>query len=158
MSETLTQRLTDDMKAAMRSNDNVRRDVLRYLRSAVKNEEIEMKHPATDDEVVDVIQRQIKQRRDSIQAYQEGGRADLAETEQKELEILEEYLPDDQKPLDEDALVELVKEKADELDVSGPADMKVLMPALIDATSGRADNRLLSRLAADELKKRASSG
>lgn len=140
----------------MRAGDTRRRDVIRYLQAAMKNRQIEVQHELHDDEVLEVIQNQIKQRRDSIEAYRSGGREDLAADEAAELEILEGYLPSDQKPLTEDELRNIVAAKADELDVSGPADMRVLMPALIAETEGRADNRLVSRLATAELQRRAS--
>jgi len=142
----------------MKRGDTVRRDTIRMLRSALKNHEIELRHPLQDDDETDVIQAQIKQRRDSIEAFDKAGRTDLADKERRELDIILNYLPDDLRPLDEAELVRIVAEKADELDLNSPGDMRTLMPALIEATSGRADNRLLSTLASAELRKRASAG
>lgn len=157
MDQGAAERLTEDLRSAMRAGDTTRRDVIRYLRAAIKNREIDMRRELDEDEIVEVIQTQIKQRRDSIDAYRSGGRDDLADTEAVELVILEEYLPADQKPLSEDELRRIVASKAEELGLAGPADMRVLMPALIDETQGRADNRLLSQLASAELQRRASS-
>lgn len=94
--ESLFERVQGDMKAAMRSGDTIRRDVLRFLVSALKNEALEKRKPLTellDDEVVAVLRRSVKQRKDSIEQYRSGGREDLAEKEWKEKEILEVYLP-----------------------------------------------------------------
>ena len=156
MSAGLAERLADDLKTAMRSGDTLRRDVIRYVRSAVKNREIDVHRPLTEDESIDVIQAQIKQRRDSIDAFEKAGRTDLVEKESSELAVIMDYLPDHLKPLDEPELRELVERKVEELGLSGPSDMRQLMPALIEETQGRADNRLLSRLATEELQKRSS--
>ncbi|CAN5737358.1 GatB/YqeY domain-containing protein [soil metagenome] len=156
MSISMSERLVDDLKRAMKEGDTARRDVIRLLRSAVKNQEIEVGHPLDDQELVDVVQAQIKQRRDSIDAYSKAGRTDLSDKEQQELDILLDYLPAELKPLDEDELNDIVVAKIDELGLNSPADTRILMPALIEATSGRADNRLLTTLASDELRKRAA--
>jgi uncharacterized protein YqeY len=151
MTTTIADRLTDDLKHAMRTGDTQRRDVIRFLRSALKNAEIEKRSALVDADVVEVIQAQIKQRRDSIDAFEQAGRQDLAARESAELAVLEEYLPADQKPLDETELHSIVSETIAELGLSGPGDMRVLMPALIERTAGRADNRLLSKIASTEL-------
>lgn len=155
MAQDIKQRLSEDLKGAMRSGDAQRRNVIRYLQSAIHNHEIEIGGVASEDDVLEVIQSQIKQRRDSIDAYEKGGREDLAEQERQELAILEEYLPSDLAPLSDDELRELVATTADELGVSQPADMRTLMPALIERSGGRADNRKLSQLANEELRRRA---
>ena len=149
-------RLVEDLKTAMRAGDSERRDVIRLVRSALKNREIEIGQPLDDDDEIEVIQAQIKQRRDSIDAFESAGRDDLAVTERRELEILLDYLPAEHKPLDTADLEALVDEKIVELDLTGPADMRLLMPALIQATAGRADNRELSTLASTALRNRAA--
>lgn len=151
----LADRLANDLKSAMKSGDTLRRDVIRYLRSSVKNQEIELRRPLTGDESIAVVQAQIKQRRDSIDAFEKAGRSDLADKETAELAVLMEYLPAELRPLDESQLRDVVARKVDELGLSGPSDMRMLMPALIQATEGRADNRLLSRLATEELQRRS---
>ncbi|MEZ4523711.1 MAG: GatB/YqeY domain-containing protein [Thermomicrobiales bacterium] len=155
MTAEISQRLEADLKEAMKSGNAERRSAIRLLRSAFKYREIELGHPLSDDEAVDVIQDEIKQRRDSIDAYSKAGRTDLSFKEQVELDILLDYLPEDQKPLDEELLKQIVEQKAEELDLNQPGDMRVFMPALIEATGGRADNRLLSTLASAELRRRA---
>jgi uncharacterized protein len=154
---SITERIVNDLKTAMKQGENDKRDVIRLLRAAFKNREIELRHGLDDDEAIEVILAQIKQRRDSIDAYDNAGRSDLADRERLELRILLEYLPNELKPIDEAELEQIVVAKVQELKLDGPSDMRTLMPALIEATEGRADNRLLSTLAAAELRKRASS-
>lgn len=137
----------------MRSGDNRRRDVIRYLRAAITNAAIEKRRDLDDAEVENVIRAQVKQRRDSIDLFRQGGREELAIEEEEQIAILLEYLP---AQLSHDDLVELVRQKADELNVSTPKDMSRLMPALVEAVAGRAEGRTLSQLAKDELARRAT--
>lgn len=153
MATTIAERLNEDLKEAMRTGDTHRRDVIRYLRSALHNYEIEKRAPLDESDAVEVIQAQIKQRRDSIEAYEQAGRTDLADRERAELKLLEEYLPADLKPMDEEEMRQLVVETIRELNLSGPGDMRLLMPALIEKAAGRADNRVLSKIASTELQR-----
>jgi uncharacterized protein YqeY len=139
----------------MKAGDTHRRDVIRLLRSAMKYQEIEVRRPLEDADSIEVIQAQIKQRRDSIDAFEQGGRTDLADKEKAELTVLEEYLPAELRPMDADVLQSIVEETIRELGLSSPADMRVLMPALIQKTAGRADNRLLSKMATAKLQEGA---
>ena len=152
LTQSLAERLVTDMKTAMRSGDTERRDVIRFLRSTLGNKEIELRRPLSDDEVISVIQTQIKQSSDAAEIFRQGNREDLASEREREIVILQEYLPEQ---LDEDALTEIVRRTAEDLGVSGPGDMGKLMPRLIEATRGRADGRTLSRLAREELARRS---
>jgi uncharacterized protein YqeY len=143
------------MKAAMRSGDNRRRDVIRYLRAALTNASIEKRGDLEDAEVENIIRTQVKQRRDSIEMFRSGGRDELAEEEEAQIAILLEYLP---QQLSHEELVELVRRTADELNVSTARDMSRLMPALVEAAAGRAEGRTLSQLAKDELARRSAAG
>lgn len=136
----------------MRSGDATRRDALRMLRSAIRNKEIDLRRAATDDEVQAVVLSQIKQRREAVELYRKGGREDLAVKEETEIEAMIGYAPEQ---LSESDLRQLVADKAQELNVSGPRDMGRLMPVLMRATAGRADGGTLSRLASEELRRRA---
>lgn len=157
MAALISERLVEDLKTAMKSGDSDRRDVVRLLRSALKNHQIELRHELDNEEEIEVVQAQIKQRRDSIEAYDSAGRDDLASKERRELDILLDYLPAELKPIDESELERIVAAKVDELGLSSPGDMRTLMPALIEETGGRADNRVLSQLATAELRKRAQA-
>lgn len=151
---TLAEQLAADMKAAMVAGDVRRRDVIRFLRAAITNSQIEKRRDLTDDEILAVIRNQIKQRRDSIELFRKGGRDDLATEEEAQIAVLQAYLP---AQLDEAELVEIVRRVAEEVDARSPRDMGRLMPALMAATGGRAEGRTLSRLAKDELERRSAS-
>ena len=142
------------MKTAMRQGDTERRDVIRFLRSSLGNEEIAVRRPLTDSDVIAVIQTQIKQRVDAAELFRKGHRDDLAEQEERQATILREYLP---AQLSNDELSEIVRSTAAELDVSGPSDMGKLMPRVIERTAGRADGRMLSQMAREELERRAAA-
>ncbi len=150
---SLIERLNEDMKAAMRSGDNRRRDVIRYLRSAINNAAIEKREDLTDDEIEGVIRTQVKQRRDSIELFRKGDRDELADEEEAQIAVLLDYLP---AQLSHEELVELVRKTADDLQVSTPKDMSRLMPALVAAAAGRADGRTLSQLAKEEVERRSA--
>jgi uncharacterized protein YqeY len=149
----LAEQLANDLKDAMRAGETRRRDVIRYLRAAVKNASIEHRRELTDDEILGLVRYQIKQRRDSIDLFRKGNRADLADEEQAQVALLESYLPTQ---LDDAELLGIVQRIAAELDVSGPRDMSKLMPALLTATGGRADGRRLSEAARAELARRSA--
>lgn len=150
---SLAQRLDEDMKSAMRAGDNRRRDVIRYLRAAVTNASIEKRRDLDDAEVEQVIRTQVKQRRDSIDMFRQGGREELADEEEAQVAILLEYLP---AQLSHEELVALVRKTADALNVSNAKDMSRLMPALVEAAGGQAEGRTLSQLAREELARRAA--
>lgn len=150
---SLADRLDRDLKEAMRAGDNRRRDVIRFLRAAITNASFEKRADLTDDEILDVIRYQIKQRRDSIDLFRAGGRDELAAEEEAQIAVLQPYLP---AQLDHDELVEIVQRVARELGARSPRDMARLMPAVLAETDGRAEGRVLSELARQELARRSS--
>lgn len=137
MSE-LAARLLEDLQAATRASDTTRRDVLRYLRAEIRNLEIERGRPLRDEEIVGVIQRQIKQRRDAIEQFARGNRQDLVEAETRQIEVLQEYLPP---ALSREELVAMARELAQEQGAAGPKDMGRLMPILRERVGARAEGR-----------------
>lgn len=149
---SLADQLVSDLRSAMVSGDTRRRDVIRFLRAAITNAQIEKRRDLTDEEIQDVIRGQVKQRRDAIDMFRKGGRDDLADSETEQITILQEYLP---QQLGEDEVKRIVQRVADELDAQGPRDMSRLMPELMKATAGRVEGRTLSALARAELERRA---
>lgn len=140
---SLTNRLNDDMKQAMKNQDKFRLSVIRMVRSSIKNSEIELRRPLEDDEVLDVLTREIKQRRDSLQEFEKANRSDLADNLKAEIIILTEYLPEQ---LTEEELKEIVQHTIQELGASSKADMGKLMGALMPKIKGRADGKLVNQL------------
>jgi uncharacterized protein YqeY len=142
---TLSQRIDSDLKEAMRAKDAIRLGVLRMLKSALKYGAIEK--PGTEGELndadaVQVIRKQAKQRQDSIDSFEKGGRAELAEKEKAELAILNSYLPQQLGP---EQLAALVRETIAETGATSKAQMGAVMKALQPKVAGRADGKTLSQ-------------
>jgi hypothetical protein len=131
------------MRAAMKAGDAVRVSTLRMAMAAAHNRQIELGHELTDAEVVEVLDRQVKQRRESIELYRQGGRPELADAEEAEMAILREYLPE---PLTDVELERLAREAVASTGAKGPADMGRVMGALVPQTKGRADGKAVSDL------------
>ena len=138
---TMKTRLDDDLKQAMRDRDAPRRDVIRLLRSAIRNEEIRVQKDLDDDAVIQVLSRQAQQRRDSIEAFTQGNREDLADKERAELEIIMGYMP---QQLSRDEIEELVARTVAEVGASGPGDMGKVMSVIMPQVRGRAEGREVS--------------
>ncbi|GLG00304.1 hypothetical protein Alches_03430 [Alicyclobacillus hesperidum subsp. aegles] len=139
----LLDRLNDDLKQAMKEKQKVRLSVIRMVKSAVKNREIELGHPLSEDDVIGVIQKEVKQRKDSLQAFQDANRTDLAETAEEEIAILESYLPE---PFTEDELRALASEVVERVGASSKSDMGKVMAELMPLVRGRADGRLVQQV------------
>lgn len=139
----LKERLDQDMKQAMRDKAQLKLDTIRMLKSAIKYREIELMKPLDDAGVVAVVGTEIKRRRDSVEQYRAGNRQDLADKEQKELEFLQAYLP---QQLGEDELRAKVDEVVKRVGAQGPKDMGAVMKALVPEVQGRADGKVVSEL------------
>jgi uncharacterized protein len=145
----LTDKLAADLKAAMLAKDAMRMSTLRMLKSAIEYFKIEKKQEnVIDADVTAVIKKQIKQRQDSIEGFEKGGRADLADKEKAELAILKSYLPEE---LSQAQLEEIVKAAIAEVGATTKADMGKVMKAVQAKAAGRADNRLVSQLVSAQL-------
>lgn|SRR5690606_16667332 len=139
---SLKARIGDDMKAAMRAKDAERLKAIRLLLAAIKQREIDERAELGDVEVVGVIDRMLKQRRESIAQFEKAGRQDLANAEQAEIEVLQAYMP---RPLDETEIEQLIDEAIAAANASGPKDMGAVMTALRPRLAGRADMGLVSQ-------------
>ena len=142
---TLPERIDSDLKDAMRAKDAARLGVLRMLKSALKYSAIEKagaEGQLDDAEAAQVIRKQVKQRQDSIEQFEKGGRPELAAKEKEELAILNSYLP---KGLEADELAALVRETIAEVGATSKAQMGAVMKALQAKVAGRADGKTLSQ-------------
>ena len=149
---TLQEQLREDLKQAMRSGETKKRDVIRFLESAVKNVAIDKRKAVielTDEEVMDVIRRSVKQRTDSIAQYEAGGRADLVASEQEELVILQAYLP---QSLDESVVRGLVAQALAESGITEMKDFGKAMGAAMKLVAGRAEGDVVKHLLEEALK------
>lgn len=138
---TLRERLSEDLKQAMRDRKVDLRDTIRFLLAAVKNAEIDKRQSLTEEEELAVLRSQAKQRRDAIEQFRAGGRDDLADKEASQLEILERYLP--QQMTDEE-LDAFVRQGITELGAESPKDMGRVMGLLSKRSDGRVDGTRLS--------------
>jgi len=136
---TLKDRITEDMKDAMRAKAASRLSTIRLLLAAIKQREVDERKTLTDADVVAVIDRMVKQRKDSIEQFDAGNRPDLANAERAELAILETYLPQRMSDAEIDAAVETAIAGARAAGASGPALMGKVMAALKPQLAGRAD-------------------
>jgi len=145
----LQETIASDMKDAMRAKDAARLSTLRMLKSAVEYYKIEKKQEKlTDADVVAVIKKQVKQRQDSIEGFEKGGRTDLVEKEKAELVVLKSYLPEE---IPQAQLEEIVKAVIAEVGATTKADMGKVMKAVQAKVAGRADNRLVSQIVSANL-------
>lgn len=140
---SLKDQIQNDLADAMRNKEEIRKSALRMLIAAIKNTEIEARKPLDDDGVVTVIQKQVKQRRESILEFEKGGRQDLVDKESAEAKVLEGYLPEQADPAEiEAAARKLIAETG----ASGPRDIGKVMPVLTKQFAGRADGRAISEI------------
>lgn len=145
---SLSDRLNEDMKQAMRSQDKFRLSVIRMIRSAIKNIEIDQRRTLDDNEVLDILSREIKQRRDSLIEFDKAGRDDLADAVKAEITVIADYLP---QQLTEEELRTIVQETVREVGASSKADMGKVMGALMPKVKGRADGKLVNQLVQESL-------
>lgn len=144
---TIAARVEADLKDAMRAGDAARRDALRLLRASLKNAEIERRSgdtgPMQESDVRAVIQKQIKQRRDSIEQFRKGGREDLVAKEEAELAVFQSYLPP---PVSDDAMHAAVEAVIAETGAQGPKDMGKVMPLALARVGDAADRGALAAI------------
>ena len=128
--------ILEDLKTAMKERDKVKLSVVRMVKSAIQMEELNKKRELSDDEVIDVISKQIKTRKDSIREFEKGGREDLVESTQEEIDILSTYLPEQ---LTKEELTKLINEVFEEVKPDGPRDMGKVMKEITPLVKGKAD-------------------
>ena len=129
-------RINDDVKTAMRSKDKERLATLRLLTAAIKQKEVDERIELDDDQIISVLEKMIKQRKDSIQQYEKAGRTELAEIEVKEMAIIQEYMPEQ---LSDDEIASLIDEAIAATGASEMKDMGKVMGILKDKLAGKAD-------------------
>lgn len=148
MPVSLVQQIEQDMKTAMKQKDKQVLSTLRLLRATIKKEEIDKRTTFSDDQVLDVIVRAIKQRRDSVAEYTRAGREDLAEKEQSEIDILTRYLP---KQLSESELRALIQETIEAVGAKTKKDLGKVMGAVLPKVKGKADGKTVNQLVREYL-------
>jgi len=149
---TIQEKIVSDIKVAMKARSQDRLRVLRSLKAKLMEKEISVRKDGeasiSDEQAVEVLMKAAKQRKESIDQFEEGGREDLAENEKAELTIIEEYLPE---MMDEDEVRSIVKEKIAATGASGMQDMGKVMGPLMGQLKGKADGGLVSKIVKEEL-------
>jgi len=145
----LRQKLSDDLKQAMRSGDKVRRSVIRLVMAAVRNAEIARQAALDEDtDILGIIAKEVRQRRESIEAFKQGNRQDLMTQEEAELAILNEYLP---QQMTQEEIVTAARRVIEEVGAQGPGDKGKVMPKLIAQLKGKADGREINAVVTELL-------
>ncbi|MGH9381749.1 MAG: GatB/YqeY domain-containing protein [Thermoanaerobaculia bacterium] len=142
------ERVSGDLKAAMKGGDKERVATLRMLLAAIQNERIAEGRAVDEEGLYGLVRRGVKQRREAVEAYRGGGREEAAAREEREIAILEEYLP---AQVDEETLRAAVRELVDAEGLTGPQAIGQVMKTLLPRFAGRADGATLSRIAREEL-------
>ena len=145
---SLKQRLTEDMKAAMKSGDKHSLGVIRLANAAIKQKEVDERIELDDAQVLAVLEKMVKQRRDSVSQYEAAGREDLATIEREEIVVVERYLP---AKLDEASIIAAIDAAIAETGAASPADIGKLMGVLKPRLAGQADMGLVSKLVKQQL-------
>ncbi|MEG0291274.1 MAG: GatB/YqeY domain-containing protein [Anaerovoracaceae bacterium] len=141
---TLKERLMNDFKEAMKSHDTVKKDTINLARAAIKQVEVDTRVELTDEDILPIISKQVKMRKDALVDFEKGGRTDLADAYKKEIEILEVYLPEQ---LSEDEIREIIKSVASELGIEGgKQNMGKLMGASMPKVKGLADGGMVKKV------------
>jgi uncharacterized protein YqeY len=144
----LIEEIEGELRDAMRARDAERRDALRLILNALKNSEKELRRPLTEDEELQVLQRERKRRLEAADAFRAGGREEQAASEERELEILEEFMPE---PLSEDEIEEIVDDVIAEVGATSMADLGRVMADVMPQVAGRADGSQVSQIVREKL-------
>ena len=144
----LKERLMEELKQAMRSQDTRRRDTIRMVRAAIKNAEIEMQREADDAKVVELLAREVRMREESLLFFRQGKRDDLIAKAEAEIAILQDYMP---RQLDEAEIRDAVQSIVDELGASDMRDLGAVMQRAMSELKGRADGRTVNQIAREIL-------
>ena len=145
---TLSERINNDLKEAMKSKDSFRLSVIRMVEGAMQLAKPNPREELTDDDVITVISKQIKMRNDSIKEFEAAGRSDLVEQNKKEIEILNTYMP---KQLSEEELTEIIDKVFEEVKPTSQKDMGLIMKNISPLVKGKADMSLVNKLVKERL-------
>ena len=148
MKADLKQKLTDDLKQAMRGGDKVRRSTIRLVMAAVKNAEIARRAALDDTDILGIIAKEARQRQESIEAFKLGNRQDLVAQEEVELTVLKEYLP---RQMTREEIIATARQVIEEVGAQGLGDKGKVMPKLIAQLKGRADGREINAVVTELL-------
>lgn len=147
---SLKKQIPEDLKDALRNRRTLELNVLRMLQSAVKNQEIENKGELNDEQIIEVVSSEIKKRKDAVEEYEKVGRKDAAESEEKEIDILMKYMPEQ---LSENEIAEAVDSAIHQSEAKGTKDLGQVMKLVMPELKGKADGKLINRIVREKLEK-----
>ncbi|MEX1010943.1 MAG: GatB/YqeY domain-containing protein [Balneolaceae bacterium] len=149
---SIKEQILNDLKSAMKARESEKLRVLRSIKSALLEKEISERKGGeaelSEEQTIQVLMKAAKQRKESISQFTDGGREDLAENEERELEIISSYLPE---MMDEEEVRKIIREKIEKMGLSDPSEMGRLMGVLMGELKGKADGAIVSRVAKEEL-------
>ena len=145
---SLIEEIEDELKDAMRARDAERRDALRLILNSLKNSEKDLRRPLSEEEELQVLQRERKRRVEAAEAFRSGGREEQAAAEERELDVLEEFMPE---PLSEDEIEEIVDDVIAEVGATRLADLGRVMADVMPQIAGRADGSQVSQIVREKL-------
>ncbi|MBU5675668.1 GatB/YqeY domain-containing protein [Alkaliphilus sp. MSJ-5] len=140
---SLKERLADQLKNAMKNKDQLRKNVITMIRADIKQIEVDKRVELTDEEVIEIISKQAKQRRDSIEEFKKGGREDLVEQAAQEVDVLMEYLPEQ---LSEEEIETIIKEVIADTGATSMKDMGKIMATAMPKLKGRTDGKVVNQI------------
>jgi uncharacterized protein len=144
----LEERLVEEMKQAMKSNEKLRLSTIRMIRTSVKNKEIEVRKKLEDEEILRVIQGMLRKSEEAVEQFRAGGRMDLVEKETQEMEILKSYLP---QSLGREEILKVIDETIQENQASSLKDLGKVMKSVMSKLAGKADGKLINQLVKERL-------
>jgi uncharacterized protein YqeY len=145
----LKQKLTDDLRQAMRDGNDVKRSTIRLLMASIKNVEIAKQEPLDDAGILGVIAKEVRQRQESIESFKQGNRPDLVAKEEAEMAVLQVYLP---QQMTREEIVKVARQIITEVGAQGPGDKGKVMPKIIAQLKGKADGRDINAVVTELLK------
>lgn len=141
-------KLNQDLKEALKAKDEAKLRTVRMLLAAIKNFEVEKMGPATDEEIFQIMSKEIKKRQEAIEMYEKGGRPDLAQAEKQEVEVIQSYMPNQ---LSEEEIRELARKVISEMNLKSPKDVGTAMKVIMPQVKGRADGKLVNKIVSELL-------
>jgi uncharacterized protein YqeY len=145
---SLEEKLLEEMKQAMKTNDKIRLSTIRMIRSSSKNKEIELRRKLEDEDILKVIQGMVRKGEESLEQFRAGGRADLVEKEKAEIEILKSFLP---QPISQEEILKIIDETLQETQASSLKDLGKVMKAVMPRLGGKADGKVINQLVKERL-------
>ena len=145
---SLEERLVEEMKQAMKSNEKLKLSTIRMVRSALKNKEIELRKKLEDEDIVKVIQAMVRKGEESVEQFQTGGRMDLVEKEKSEIEIMKSFLP---QPLSQEEILKIIDQSIQETQASSLKDLGKVMKSVMPKMGGKVDGKLINQLVKEKL-------